>query len=71
MAEKNKKSIIAVNLKKIKKDKGLSQSDLCKKTGLAYHTIAKIENGATTDPRISSLKKIAEALGITIDTFFK
>jgi transcriptional regulator with XRE-family HTH domain len=71
MAEKNKDSIIAVNLKRLKKDKRLSQSDLCKKTGLAYHTIAKIENGATADPRISSLKKIAEALGVTIDAFFK
>lgn len=71
MAEKNKDSKIAINLKRIKKNKGLSQSDLCKKTGLAYHTIAKIENGATSDPRISSLKKIAEALGITIDEFLR
>lgn len=67
----NKSRKIAENLKRFKKDKNFSQSDLCKKTGLAYHTIAKIENGATPDPRISSLKKIAEALGVTIDDFLK
>jgi len=69
--EKTKKSKIAENLKRFKKDQNLSQSDLCKKTGLAYHTIAKIENGATADPRISTLKKVAAALGVSIDVLVK
>lgn len=70
---KNKKNIskIAENLKRLKREKGLSQSDLCKKTSLAYHTIAKIETGATPDPRINTLKKIANALNVSLDALVK
>ncbi|MAZ67501.1 hypothetical protein CL652_01890 [bacterium] len=64
-------SKIAAKLKSLKKQRGLSQSDLCKKTGLAYHTIAKIENGSTSDPRVSSLKKLADVLEISVDEFLK
>lgn len=67
MPNKKKITKIAENLKRFKENKHLSQSDLCEKTGLAYHTIAKIEAGATPDPRISTLKKIAKALGVSID----
>jgi len=70
---KNKKIIskIAENLKRLKRERGLSQSDLCKKTSLAYHTIAKIETGVTPDPRINTLKKIAEALNVSLDVLVK
>jgi transcriptional regulator with XRE-family HTH domain len=60
-------SRLAKNLKRLKKEYKLSQSDLCKKTDLAYHTIAKIETGATPDPRISTVKKLAEAFKVSID----
>lgn len=67
MSGKKKATNIAENLKRLKENKHLSQSDLCEKTGLAYHTIAKIEAGSTPDPRISTLKKIAKALDVSID----
>jgi len=67
MKNKPKISKIAANLKRLKQERGLSQSDLCKKTGLAYHTIAKIETGSTSDPRISTLKKLAKALDVSLD----
>jgi len=67
MSKAKRLSKIAENIKKLKKEKGLSQSDLCKKTDLAYHTIAKIENGSTPDPRLSTVKKIADALGVTLE----
>lgn len=54
---------------RIKED--FSQDELSKKTGLAYHTIAKIEAGATSDPRVKTAKKIADALGVTIDDLVK
>lgn len=70
--KKNKQiSKIAENLKRLKRERRLSQSDLCKKTALAYHTIAKIENGSTADPRISTLEKIAEALDVSLDVLVK
>lgn len=67
MPNKKKVTKISENLKRFKENKHLSQSGLCEITGLAYHTIAKIEAGATPDPRISTLKKIAKALGVSID----
>ncbi|HEY4515647.1 MAG TPA: helix-turn-helix transcriptional regulator [Candidatus Paceibacterota bacterium] len=68
MKNKRRISIIAINLKRLKREKGLSQSDLCKETALAYHTIAKIETGATSDPRISTLKKLAKALDVPLNS---
>ena len=65
---KNKEvSKIAENVKRLKKEKGFSKSDLVRETGLDYHTIAKIENGKTPDPRINTVIKLAAALNKTLD----
>ena len=58
-------------MKKYRKKLGISQDVLSKRADLAYHTIAKIEAGSTPDPRIETVKKIADALGITIDNLMK
>ena len=60
-------SNIAENLRKLRNEKRLSKSKLVMKTGLDYHTIAKIENGITPDPRVATMVKIATALGTTIE----
>lgn len=41
--------------------------ELADKSGVPKNTVAKIMSGITTDPRISSLKSIAHALGLTLD----
>ena len=61
------KSTIGENIKKYRKKLGISQDTLSKKANLAFHTIAKIEVGATPNPSIDTVKKIAVALGISID----
>ena len=58
-------------MKKYRKKLGISQDVLSKRADLAYHTIAKIEAGSTPDPRIETVKKIADALGVTIDNLMK
>jgi len=58
-------------MKKYRKKLGISQDVLSKRANLAYHTIAKIEAGSTPDPRIETVKKIADALGVTIDNLMK
>lgn len=63
----NEKSIIGGNIKKYRNKLGISQDTLSKKADLAFHTIAKIEAGSTLDPRIETVKKIADALGVTLD----
>ena len=64
-------SIIAKNIKKYREKKGISQDKLSKLAGITFHTITKIESGATPDPRIETVKKIADALGINIDDLLK
>lgn len=60
-------SIIAENIKKYRKELGISQDKLSKLAGITLHTITKIESGATTDPRIETVKRISDALKIRID----
>ena len=60
-------STLATNIKKLRKKSGLSQDKLSKLAGLTLHTIAKIESEATLDPRVETVKKIASALGCSID----
>ena len=64
-------SIIAKNIKKYREKKGISQDKLSKLAGVTLHTITKIESGATPDPRIETVKKIADALGISVDDLLR
>jgi len=62
---------IAKNIKKYRDKLGISQDKLSKLAGVTLHTIAKIEPGSTSDPRIETVKKIAKALKITLDDLIK
>ena len=64
-------STIGENIKKYRKKLGISQDTLSKRANLAFHTIAKIETGATPNPTIGTVKKIAEALGVSLDDLMK
>lgn len=50
---------------------GISQDKLSKLAGVTVHTVTKIEIGATSDPRIETLKKIAKALGVGVEALIK
>ena len=65
------KSTIGDNVKKYRNKLGISQDMLSKRANLAFHTIAKIEAGSTPDPRIETVKKIADALGVSLDDLMK
>jgi len=65
------KSTIANNIRKYRKKLGISQDILSKRANLAFHTIAKIEAGSTPNPTIDTVKKIADALGVTLDDLMK
>lgn len=64
-------SAIAKNMKKYRIMLDISQDKLSKLAGVTLHTITKIESGATFDPRIETVKKIAKALKITLDDLTK
>ena len=62
---------IARNIKKYRQKAGMSQDKLSKLAGVTLHTITKIESGATLDPRVETVKKIADALGCSVDELLK
>lgn len=68
---KKEKTAIADNIKKYRNKLGISQDVLSKRANLAFHTIAKIEAGSTPDPRIETVKKIADALDVSLDELMK
>ena len=55
-------------LKDIRRRHGLSQVDLSERSGVAQNTISDIETGRR-DPRPSTLRKLAKALGVEVGDF--
>ena len=64
-------SNISKNLRKLRETKGLSQEKLARLSDVANNTIVKIEAGKNQNPTLDTLKKIAKALGISIDELTK
>ena len=64
MSEQTK---ISENIKKYRAKLGISQDKLSKLADVTYTTIIKVESGATSNPRVETLKKIADALKVGID----
>ncbi len=61
---------ISGNIKKYRKQRGISQDQLSKLAGVTYNTITKIESGATKNPRVDTLRLIAKALNVKVDNLF-
>ena len=60
-------STIAKNIKKHRKEKGLSQDKLSRLADVSHATIIKIESGGIQSPTINTVQKIAKALGVGVD----
>ena len=58
---------LAINLKRLREKKKLSQDRLAKLADIANNTIIKIEQGENINPTLATLKKIAKALGVGLD----
>lgn len=59
--------MLAENIKKYRNKLGLTQEALARKANISYNTIIKLESKGITDPRMETLKKLASALGVSID----
>lgn len=58
------------NLKRIREEKGMTQGDICRALDIDRGFISSIENGKR-NPTLSTLKKIADVLGIAVDELLK
>ncbi len=52
-------------LKRERRRSALTQEELAEKAGVGIVTIRRIEQGEKTEPRVSTLRKLAAALGIS------
>jgi transcriptional regulator with XRE-family HTH domain len=61
---------LATNLKKIRTEKALTQSELALKLNVDKSFISNIENGKS-NPTIATIANIAKALGISTENLIK
>jgi transcriptional regulator with XRE-family HTH domain len=56
---------ISKNIRALRKQRGLTQLDLNKKTGVPQAVLSHIENGRIKNPSLSFVLRTAKALGVT------
>ncbi len=59
--------MLAENIRRIRKKKGLSQEKLARLADISNNTLVKIEMGMAKEPTITTVRKIADALDVSID----
>ena len=58
---------LANNIKKLREAKWLSQEKLARLADVANNTLIKMESGENQNPTLDTLKKVAKALGVSVD----
>lgn len=61
---------VSAAIKKLREEKGLTQGDLFRKTGLERAYVSKLEAGKII-PKLVTIVKLAEAFGITAAEFIR
>lgn len=64
----DKYQYLAQNLRDIFREKDLNANQLAQILGIPMMTIRRLLSGETTDPRISTLKILADYFGVTVDS---
>jgi len=59
--------MLATTIKALRKKHKISQEQLAHKAGITYSTLIKIESGANDNPTIKTMKRIADALEVSLD----
>lgn len=59
--------MLAQNVKKLRKNKKLSQDKLARLADISYNTLVKIEAGRANNPTVKTLSRLADVFGVSID----
>lgn len=59
--------MLAQTIKELRKRRKISQEELAKQANITYSTLIKIESGANDNPTMKTMKKIADALKVSLD----
>jgi len=62
---KTLKKRLAMRFKRLREERGLTQDRLAKRSGVSHGYLARLEIGMH-DPSLSTLKKLAKALKVTV-----
>lgn len=62
---------IGIKIKKVRKEKGITQEALAEKLGTKGAAIRRLENNPEARPKISTLKRIADALDVPLSELMK
>ena len=68
MSTKLDYNIVADSIRLTREKKGVTISQLARLSGIGHATISEIESGNIKNPSLGSVTKIAEALGVSIDS---
>lgn len=60
-------STLAERIQHVMEQRGITQADLARMTGMTTSNVAYIVNGKTKDPRFQSVLLIADALGVSLN----
>lgn len=55
-------------LKRLRNEKGMTQEELARASGLSVHTVSKLEQ-KNLDPSFSTVQKLASALDVPLEAF--
>ena len=58
---------VSERLREVLEGQGWSQQTLSKRSGVHHQQIYKLLHGETPDPRVSTIKRLAKALGVSLD----
>lgn len=58
------------HLKQARERRGLSQRDLSRLASVEQSVLSRLEAGISTDPRVSTAKRLAAALGVPVEKLF-
>lgn len=59
-------SDLGARVRRLRATAGMTQQQLAVAAGLAVSNVAQIEQGKIPDPRLSTLRALAKAMGVTV-----
>lgn len=60
-----------MRIRQLREERGLTQTELARKSGLAQPTLSELERGSKTNPSLKVLRRLADALGIDVADLIK
>ena len=65
----NSQGNLGESIRRIRQEKGLSQGEMQKRTGILRSYLSRVENGHTV-PSFATLQRLASAMGVALADFF-